>query len=447
MSADGFSSGEKQVTEDAAGGDRIDQECINAIRFLSADAVQKANSGHPGAPMGAAAFCYVLWTRHLRHNPANPNWVDRDRFVLSAGHASMLLYSLLHLTGYDLSLDEIENFRQYGSKTPGHPEYGQTPGVEVTTGPLGQGFGNGVGMAIAQRHLAAIFNRQGHDIIGHYIYAMVSDGDMQEGVSSEAASLAGSLGLGNMIYLYDDNGIQIEGSTAGVFDENVADRFRAYGWHVVGPLDGNDLSAVGAAIEEAKAEQDRPSLIICRTQIGYGSPRANSARAHGEPLGADNVKAAKENLGWPVEPPFYVPDEVYAHMRNARDRGMTLEADWDRRFEKYALEYPDLAFRLQQQIKGHLPEDWESSLEGLFDRLEKPIATRAASGKVLNALAETIPALMDPVTRLSSIRAPNSPETNRRDAICVSAFASTRWARSPPVWHCTVALYRTPVLF
>ena len=344
--------------------------------------------------MGAAAFCYALWTRHLRHNPANPNWVDRDRFVLSAGHASMLLYSLLHLTGYDLSLDEIENFRQYGSKTPGHPEYGQTPGVEVTTGPLGQGFGNGVGMAIAQRHLAAIFNRQGHDIIGHYIYAMVSDGDMQEGVSSEAASLAGSLGLGNMIYLYDDNGIQIEGSTAGVFDENVADRFRAYGWHVVGPLDGNDLSAVGAAIEEAKAEQDRPSLIICRTQIGYGSPRANSARAHGEPLGADNVKAAKENLGWPVEPPFYVPDEVYAHMRNARDRGMTLEADWDRRFEKYALEYPDLAFRLQQQIKGHLPEDWESSLEGLFDRLEKPIATRAASGKVLNALAETIPALM-----------------------------------------------------
>ncbi len=394
MSADGFSSGEKQVTENAAGEDRIDLECINTIRFLAADAVQKANSGHPGAPMGAAAFCYVLWDRHLRHNPTNPNWVDRDRFILSAGHASMLLYSLLHLTGYDLSLEEVKNFRQYGSKTPGHPEYGQTPGVEVTTGPLGQGFGNGVGMAIAQRHLAAVFNRPGHDIVDHHIFAMVSDGDMQEGVSSEAASLAGTLGLGNIIYLYDDNGIQIEGSTTGVFEESVADRFKAYGWHVAGPLDGNDLAAVDLAIEQSKAEKDRPSLIICRTQIGYGSPRANSAKAHGEPLGVDNVKAAKEKLGWPQEPSFYIPDEVYTHMRQAKERGAMVEADWERRVEKYTEEYPDLASQLQQQLKGHLPNGWESSLDGLFDKLEKAIATRAASGKVLNALADRIPALM-----------------------------------------------------
>jgi transketolase len=394
MKSNDLSSGEQQVTENAAGEDRLDQQCINAIRFLSADAVQKANSGHPGAPMGAAAFCYVLWDRHLRHNPANPNWIDRDRFLLSAGHASMLLYSLLHLTGYDLSLDEIKNFRQYGSKTPGHPEYGQTPGVEVTTGPLGQGFGNGIGMAIAQRHLAAVYNRPGHNIIDHHIYAMVSDGDLQEGISSEAASLAGTLGLGNVIYLYDDNSIQIEGSTSGVFNENVGDRFKSYGWHVVGPIDGNDLSAVDMALQEARADSKRPSLIICRTEIGYGSPRANSAKAHGEPLGEENVAAAKDKLNWPEKPSFHVPDEVYSHMRRARERGASIEAEWEHRFDQYAQEYPDLAAELQRQMKGQLPAGWEDTLNGLFDSMDKPLATRAASGKVLNALAPIVTALM-----------------------------------------------------
>ena len=394
MKSDDFNSGERQVTENAAGEDRLDQDCINAIRFLSADAVQKANSGHPGAPMGAAAFCYVLWQRHLKHNPGNPNWVDRDRFLLSAGHASMLLYSLLHLSGYDLSIDEIKNFRQYGSKTPGHPEYGQAPGVEVTTGPLGQGFANGVGMAIAERHLAAVYNRPGHTVTDHSIYAMVSDGDLQEGISSEAASLAGTLGLGNLIYLYDDNKIQIEGSTEGVFDENVATRFESYGWHVVGPIDGNDLMAVDSAIHAARVEKDRPSLVICRTVIGYGSPRANSAKAHGEPLGEDNVKAAKEKLNWPVDSTFFVPDEVYSHMRQARERGASKEADWERRFEAYSAEYPELAGEFSSRVRGQLPDNWEAALNGLFEGFDKPAATRGASGKVLNTLASAIPSLM-----------------------------------------------------
>ncbi|MCD6351266.1 MAG: transketolase, partial [Armatimonadetes bacterium] len=372
----------------------LDQLCINTLRFLCVDAVQKANSGHPGAPMGMAAMAYTLWDRVLRHNPADPTWPDRDRFILSAGHASTLLYSLLYMTGYDLSLEEIKNFRQWGSKTPGHPEYGHAPGVETTTGPLGQGFATGVGMAIAERWLAAQFNRPGYELFDHYTYAIVSDGDLQEGVAAEAASLAGTLKLGRLIYLYDDNDIQIEGSTDVVFTEDVAERFRAYDWQVIGPIDGNDVAAVEKALREAQDDEARPSLIICRTVIGYGSPRAGQAKAHGEPLGEENVREAKENLGWPVEPPFYVPDEALAHMREALDRGRQAQEEWQQRLEAYRREYPDLAARLEQQLSGELPEGWDEGLEELFPPGSDPIATRSASGKVLNALAEKVAALM-----------------------------------------------------
>jgi transketolase len=372
----------------------LDELCINTIRFLSADAVQKANSGHPGAPMGMAAMAYALWDRILKHNPANPHWPDRDRFVLSAGHASMLLYSLLHLTGYDVSLDELMNFRQWGSKTPGHPEYGHTPGVETTTGPLGQGFATGVGMAIAERHLAARFNRPGYEVVNHYTYGIVSDGDMQEGVSSEAASLAGTLKLGKLIYLYDDNKVQIEGSTEMVFREDVAGRFRAYGWQVIGPIDGNEVNQVERAIREAQADTQRPSLIICRTVIGYGSPNQGTAKVHGEPLGEENLRAAKDNLGWPQEPLFHVPTEVIEYMRRAVDRGQRAEDEWYQRFEAYAGAHPDLAARLEQQWSGELPADWDDGLEELFPPGTKPIATRSASGIVLNALAARVEALI-----------------------------------------------------
>jgi len=368
----------------------LDDACVNTIRFLAADAVQKANSGHPGMPMGAAVMGYVLWDRFLKHNPANPAWPDRDRFVLSAGHASMLLYSLLHLTGYDMPMEELKNFRQWGSKTPGHPEYHIDCGVEVTTGPLGQGFANGVGMAVAESWLANRFNRPSHKIIDHYIYALCSDGDLQEGISSEAASLAGTLRLGKLIYLYDKNGIQIEGSTDAAFRENVGARFEAYGWQVIGPIDGFDIVAVDAAIRRAQAETERPSLIICNTMIGYGSPQQGTAKVHGEPLGEEGVKAAKETLGWPQEPAFYIPDEVLSHMRKAVERGKKAETEWHEKTDAYARECPDVAARLQAQLSGDLPDGWDGGLSELFPAGSKPIATRSASGKVLNAIAKRV---------------------------------------------------------
>ena len=372
----------------------LDQKCINTIRFLAADAVQKAKSGHPGAPMGAAAMAYTLWDRFLKHNPLNPAWPDRDRFILSAGHASMLLYALLHLTGYDLSLEELQSFRQWESKTPGHPERGQAPGVEMTTGPLGQGFAHGVGMAIAERWLAAHYNRPGHEVVNHYTYALVSDGDLEEGVSGEAASLAGTFKLGKLIYLYDSNGIQIEGSTGQVFTEDVAARFRAYGWQVIGPVDGLDVEAVDASIREAQADTERPSLIICRTVIGYGSPTEGTAKTHGEPLGEANVKAAKEKLGWPVEPAFLVPADVAAQMRKAIERGQKAETECRRRWEAYRQAYPELAAELSARLRGELPADWDAGLADLFPAGSSPVATRTASGKVINALAARVGALV-----------------------------------------------------
>ncbi len=368
----------------------LDDLCVNTIRFLAADAVQKAKSGHPGAPMGTAAMAYVLWDRFLKHNPPNPAWPDRDRFVLSAGHASMLLYSLLHLTGYDMPLEELKNFRQWGSKTPGHPEHDAASGVEVTSGPLGQGFANGVGMAVAESWLASNFNRPGHKIIDHYIYALCSDGDLQEGVSSEAASLAGTLRLGKLIYLYDKNGIQIEGSTDVSFRESVATRFEAYGWQVIGPIDGFNMIAIDASIRRAQSETERPSLIICNTVIGYGSPAQGTAKVHGEPLGEEGVKAAKETLGWPQEPAFHVPEEVLTHMRQAVARGEAAEKEWRERLDCYSSENPELAARLKTQLGGKLPGGWDKGLAELFPAGSKPIATRSASGKVLNALAKRV---------------------------------------------------------
>ena len=372
----------------------LDQKTINTIRFLAVDAVEKAKSGHAGTPMGAATLAYTLWNKVLKHNPRNPTWPDRDRFVLSAGHASMLLYSLLYLSGYDLTLDDLRNFRQWGSKTPGHPEYGDTPGVETTTGPLGQGFGNGVGMAIVEQWLAAQYNCPGHTVIDHYTYALVSDGDMQEGVSSEAASLAGTMRLSKMIYLYDSNDVQIEGSTKVVFTEDVARRFEAYGWQVLGPIDGNDMSAVENSIREAQADQGRPSLIICRTIIGYGSPTEGTAKIHSDPLGDENVRAAKQKLGWPEQPTFYVPDEVKAHMHQAIDRGRKAEEGWHHRMEAYAKAYPDLAGSLQAQLRGELPRGWDDGVQGLYPSGSPPVSTRVAAGKALNALAERVGSLI-----------------------------------------------------
>jgi len=374
--------------------DELDQLCINTLRTLAMDAVQKANSGHPGMPMGAAPMAYVLWTRFLKHNPTNPHWPDRDRFVLSAGHGSMLLYSLLHLTGYDLPLEELQNFRQWGSRTAGHPEYGLTPGVETTTGPLGQGFANGVGMAIAERFLAEYFNRPGHTIVDHYTYAIVSDGDLMEGVASEAASLAGHLGLGKLIYLYDDNHISIEGSTDLTFTEDVERRFKAYGWHVQRVDDGNDLAAIAAAIETAQAATEQPSLIMIRTHIAYGSPgKQDTAAAHGAPLGEEEVRRTKENLGWPIEPPFYIPDEALTRFREAVERSRAWEAKWQARFEAYAAEYPQLAAEWQTAMRGQLPVGWDADLSD-FVPADGPLATRQVSGQVLNAIAPYLPTLL-----------------------------------------------------
>jgi transketolase len=371
----------------------LQTQAINTLRFLSADGVQKANSGHPGLPMGTAAIAYTIWTRHLRHNPRNPNWAGRDRFILSGGHGSMLLYSLLHLTGYDLPLEELQNFRQWGSRTPGHPEYGLTPGVEVTTGPLGQGFANGVGMAIAASHMAATFNQRGHEIIDPFIYAIVTDGDLMEGVSSEAASLAGHLSLGRLIYLYDDNHISIDGSTDLAFTEDRAMRFKAYGWHVQRVEDGNDVEAIDKAIQEAKAEA-RPSIIMCRTTIGFGAPnRQGTQKAHGEPLGDEELNLAKDNLGWPKEPRFYIPDDVLEFYRKAVEKGRELEADWRLRLDAYKRLHPGLGSELQRRLDGKLPADWQSALPK-FPEDAKGMGTRVASGKTINAIAPKLPELI-----------------------------------------------------
>jgi transketolase len=372
---------------------QLEDLAINTLRFLSADAVQKANSGHPGLPMGAAAMAYTIWTRHLRFNPKNPAWPARDRFVLSGGHGSMLLYSLLYLTGYDLKLDELKQFRQWESRTPGHPEYGLTPGVEATTGPLGQGFANGVGMAIAAEHLAASFNRPDYEMFNPSIYAIVTDGDLMEGVASEAASLAGHLKLGRLVYLYDDNHISIDGSTDLAFTEDRVARFKAYGWHVQQVADGNDVEAIDAAIRNAKADL-RPSLIAVRTHIGYGLPtRQDTAKAHGEPPGVDELRGAKQKLGWPLEPDFYVPDEVLVFFREAVERGAKWEAEWQSCLKSYRSAHPSEAAVLERRLAGKLPDGWQAGLPS-FPADEKGMATRAASGKVINSLAPLIPELM-----------------------------------------------------
>ncbi|MGB5749746.1 MAG: transketolase [Desulfobacterales bacterium] len=370
----------------------IDGLCVNTIRTLAMDAVQAANSGHPGAPMGLAAAAYVLWTRVLKHNPKNPDWVDRDRFVLSGGHASMLLYSMLHLSGYKLSLKEIKNFRQWGSQTPGHPEFGHTAGVETTTGPLGQGFANAVGMAMAERHLAAIYNRGSQKIVDHHTYIMCGDGDLMEGITSEAASLAGHLGLGRLICIYDDNKISIEGSTDLAFTENVAARFRAYHWQVLQVKDGIDLAAIEKALKEARAEKAKPTLIALRTHIAYGSPNKQDTHgAHGAPLGADEIRLTKENLGWPKNKKFYVPEKVRKAFGKFTDKGRKAEKAWKNKVKAYAKKYPELAQSWQTAIGGTLPPGWDAGIPTFRDG--KAIATRAASGQVLNALAENLPTL------------------------------------------------------
>jgi transketolase len=372
---------------------KLDQLCINTIRFLSLDMVDKAKSGHPGTPMGAADFVYTLWDRFLKHNPKNPKWTDRDRFVLSPGHASAMLYSLLHLTGYGLSMSELRRFRQWGSETPGHPEYGLTPGVAATTGPLGQGFANGIGMALAENSLSEHYNRPNHKIVDHFTYAVVSDGDMQEGVTSEAASLAGTLRLGKLIYFYDSNDVQIEGSTNLAFRENVARRFEAYGWHVIGPIRGDDLTAVDTAIRHAQAETERPSLIICKTIIGHYSPIEGTAKAHSDPFTKEEILETKEALGWPQQPCFYIPKEALNHFRAAVSRGREAEREWNRRFEEYALAYPELARTFKAQMRGEPSPGWDDDLDSLFPAGTEPMATRDASGRILNTLVGRIPGL------------------------------------------------------
>ncbi len=372
----------------------LDELCINTIRFLSVDAVQQAKSGHPGMPLGAAPMAYVLWTKFLRHHPADPQWFDRDRFVLSAGHGSMLLYSLLHLTGYDLPLEEIKRFRQWGSKTPGHPERGVTPGVEVTTGPLGQGFGDAVGLAIAEAYLAARYNRPGFAVIDHHTYAIASDGDLMEGVASEAASLAGHLKLGKLIVLYDDNRVTLSAGTDLAFTEDRARRFEAYGWHTQIVDDGNDLQAIEDALRSARDETRAPSLILVRTHLGFGSPhKQDSFEAHGSPLGDAEVRATKQNLGWPVDPPFLVPAEASAHFRQALERGAAEQKAWEGHLAAYGEAQPQLAEELQRLIRGEWPLGWDADIPS-FAPDAKGIATRVASGKVLNAIAPRLPALI-----------------------------------------------------
>jgi transketolase len=403
--------------------DPIDQLCIDTIRFLSVDAVQKANSGHPGMPLGAAPMAYALWTRQLKCNPRNPDWPERDRFVLSAGHGSMLLYSLLHLSGYELSLDDIKRFRQWESKAPGHPERGHTPGVEVTTGPLGQGLANAVGMAIAEAQLAARYNRDGHHVVDHYTYAIVSDGDLMEGVASEAASLAGHLQLGKLMCLYDDNQVTLSAGAGITFSEDRAARFEAYGWHTARVADGNDVEAIAAALQEARARRSRPSLILVRTHLGYGSPnKHDSFEAHGSPLGVDEVRLTKEHLGWPIDPPFLIPDAALAHMREALVRGARDEAAWNARMTAYAQTFPDLAAQLQRSLRGELAPGWDADIP-VFPADARGMATRVASGKVMNAIAARLPALsggsadLDPSTKtaLKGLGDFNPPATAGED--------------------------------
>jgi transketolase len=370
----------------------LDQQCIDLLRFLSVDMVQKANSGHPGLPLGAAPMAYALWTRQLKHNPANPHWPDRDRFVLSAGHGSALLYSLLFATGYDLTLDDLQHFRQWGSRAPGHPEYGHTPGVEITTGPLGQGLANAVGMAIGEAHLAARYNRDGHSVIDHRTWAIVSDGDLMEGVASEAASLAGHLKLGKLICLYDDNYVTLAGGTDITFSEDRAKRFEAYGWQTIQVADGNDLAAIDAALLEARADTTRPTLILVRTHIGYGSPEQDTFKAHGSPLGVEDVRKTKEKLGWPVEPDFLLPPPALAHFREALDRGVEAERAWNSRMDVYTKAFPELATELQGRLEGELPAGWDADIP-VFPADAKGLATRVAGGKVMNAIAPKLPAL------------------------------------------------------
>jgi transketolase len=379
--------------------DTLDRLAIDTIRTLSIDGVQKANSGHPGAPMGAAPMAYVLWMRHLRHAPTQPDWPDRDRFVLSAGHASMLLYSLLHLTGYDLPLSELERFRQWGSRTPGHPESGLTPGVEATTGPLGQGFANAVGMAIAERRLAAEFNRDGHAIVDHRVYGICSDGDLQEGIASESASLAGHLRLGKLVFLYDDNHVQLDGPTSWAWSEDVTARFDAYGWHTQRVADGNDTDAIDAAIVSAK-DDPRPSLIAVRTHIGYGSPnRQDSQKAHGQALGEDEVRLTKEFYGWDPDRTFYIPDEVEAVFSRAIPYGEALHEDWEHRFAGYEAAHPDLARELRRRLDGSLRPGWDAGLR--VYAIGEDFATRQASQAAIAALAEPVPELFGGAADLS----------------------------------------------
>ncbi|HEU4596736.1 MAG TPA: transketolase [Pyrinomonadaceae bacterium] len=379
-------------TKDTSPTPELDQLCINTIRTLSLDAVQRAESGHPGLPLGAAPMAYVLWTRFLRHNPRNPKWQGRDRFLLSAGHGSMLLYSLLHLTGYDLPLEELKRFRQWGSKTPGHPENFLTPGVEITTGPLGQGFANGVGLAVGAAHLASRFNRPGFPLIDSHIYSIVSDGDLMEGVAAEAASLAGHLKLGNLIYLYDDNQVTIEGSTSLAFSEDVPRRFEGYGWHTLTVEDGNDLDEIERAIRAAQEVTDRPSLISVKTIIGFGMPTQGTRKAHSDAPGAEAVKATKRALGWPEDEEFHIPDEALAHFRAAVERGESLEGEWNTLVESYEREHEELGRAWRETMSGQLPEGWEAHLPSFENA--KAGATRVASGEVINALAPHLPMLV-----------------------------------------------------
>jgi transketolase len=375
--------------------DDLDRLCINTIRFLAVDTVQNANSGHPGMPLDAAPMAYVLATRHVRRNPADPSFIDRDRFVLSSGHASALLYSVMHLTGYsDMTLDQLKRFRQWHSITPGHPEYHLTPGVEASTGPLGQGFANAVGMAIGEAHLAARYNRAGHEVFNHFTYALAGDGDLMEGVQAEAASLAGHLQLGKLIVLYDSNGVTLSGTTSLAFTEDVAARFRAYGWHVQVVADGNDVRALDRAVTVAREAKSQPSLIVVKTVMAYGAPDlAGSWRAHGNPLGVDEVRKTKRNLGWPEDPPFHIPPEALAHFRMALERGKTLQDGWNRRFAAYAKEFPQLAEEISRRFAGELPRGWDQKLPE-FGADPKGMATRKASETVLQELAKTVPELV-----------------------------------------------------
>jgi len=378
----------------------LDQLSVNALRFLAVDAVQKANSGHPGAPLGCAPITYLLYQKLMKHDPADHKWSDRDRFILSNGHASALLYSVLHLTGYDVKLSDLESFRQWHSITPGHPEYGETPGVEVTTGPLGQGFGMAVGIATAEKHLAATYNRQGFDIVDHYTYVLCGDGDLMEGISHETASLAGTLGLGKLIVFYDDNLISLDGPTELSYTEDVAKRFQAYGWQTLWVEDGNDLARLEKVVAEAKAETGKPTLVLMRTVIGYGSPKAGTKGAHGEPLGAEAVASTKKTLGWPEDKSFYVPAEVQKNYDAAKVNGKKAHEAWQAHFEKYRTAYPEVAAEFERVIAKKLPAGWDAKLPTF--PVDKPIATRAAGGQVLQALSPVLPELFGGAADLTS---------------------------------------------